>query len=441
MRRLVALFLALLLVPSISLAGVITTYEDLVAAAASAADGDVLVLEGEITADTKALTSARRVVLKPVEGGEAEIKGLKVSDADLAFSGIVLSGGLRVSGESYIELLPGTLVRGASGQEAVLFEGTGSFTVDSGATVQGGKSANAVTVKGRGGGVPVASPGDVGGGVGDEDGGAGLQVENLAGVSSVVVSGDVRGGSGSGIGGNAVNLYSLSGETSAILGGNTRGGDGRVGGNAVQIVGLGGSANAALGGRATGGDGTDFGGDTLVVMNVQSSAAVSVAGSLTAGNIPESGERPGVSLRIVDEQSTQHVTLEDAHLRDGEIIPEGVETPTPEPTATPMPTPVPGITASVPVATLPPLVTTVPEEPAEPTPEPTQQPTEAPTGQPTQSPTEAPSQEPTQQPTPRPTDAPTQEPPATPSEAVPTEDPGDAQDGGADEKTVDNEDA
>ena len=435
MRRLVALFMALLLVPSISLAGVITTYEDLVAAAASAADGDVLVLEGEITADTKALTSARRVVLKPVEGGEAEIKGLKVSDADLAFSGIVLSGGLRVSGESYIELLPGTLVRGASGQEAVLFEGTGSFTVDSGATVQGGKSANAVTVKGKGGDVHIAVHGDVQGGDGDEDGGAGLQVENLAGVSSVVVSGDVRGGSGSGIGGNAVNLYSLSGETSAILGGSTRGGDGRVGGNAVQIVGLGGSANAALGGRASGGDGTDFGGDTLVVMNVQSSAAVSVAGSLSAGNIPESGERPGVSLRIVDEQSTQHVTLEDAHLRDGEIIPEGVETPTPEPTATPMPTPVPGITASVPVATLPPHVTTEPEAPAVPTPEPTQQPTEAPTGQPTQSPTEAPSQEPTQ----RPTAAPTQEPPATPSEAVPTEDPGDAQDGGADEKTVDNE--
>lgn len=421
-HRCAALMLTLLLLPSIALAGAITTYDDLVEAAATAEDGDVLLLEGEIVAGGRALSSARRVVLKSVEGGEAEIKGLQLSDADIAFSGVVLSGGLRVSGESYVELLPGTSVRGASGQDAVYFEGIGSLTIESGASVRGGKAANAVTVRGSGGDVHVAVHGELHGG-GGADGGAGLQVENLAGASSVVVSGDVRGGAASGIGGNAVNLYSLGGETNAILAGDVRGGDGRVGGSAVQIVGLTDSVNAALGGSAVGGNGSDFGGDTVVVMNVQSGASITVAGSLSAGNVPETGERPGVSLRIVDEISAGHVSLEDAHLRDGEIVPAGVETPTPEPTATPMPTPVPGITASVPVATLPP-------DEAEPDGEPTGTPTAEPTGAPTQTPTQAPTQAPTQEPTGAPTaeptraptEAPTQEPtptqaPATPSEA------------------------
>lgn len=421
-RKCAALMLTLLFLPSIALAGAITTYDDLVAAAATAADGDVLLLEGEIVAGGRALSSARRVVLKSVEGGEAEIKGLQLSDADVAFSGVLLSGGLRVSGESYVELLPGTNVRGASGQDAVFFEGIGSLTIESGATVQGGKAANAVTVRGSGGDVHVAVHGALHGGGGGADGGAGLQVENLSGASSVVVSGDVRGGTASGIGGNAVNLYSLGGETNAILAGEVRGGDGRVGGSAVQIVGLTDSVNAALGGSAVGGNGSDFGGDTVVVMNVQSGASVTVAGSLSAGNVPETGERPGVSLRIVDEISANHVSIEGAHLRDGEIVPAGVETPTPEPTATPMPTPVPGITASVPVATLPPIQTTEPEELA--TPEPTEAPTETPTQEPTEAPTEAPTQEPTNAPTAEPTQAPTETPtqepsqePATPSEA------------------------
>ena len=420
-RKCAALMLTLLFLPSIALAGEITTYDDLVAAAATAADGDVLLLEGEIVAGGRALSSARRVVLKSVEGGEAEIKGLQLSDADVAFSGVLLSGGLRVSGESYVELLPGTNVRGASGQDAVFFEGIGSLTIESGATVQGGKAANAVTVRGSGGDVHVAVHGALHGG-GGADGGAGLQVENLSGASSVVVSGDVRGGTASGIGGNAVNLYSLGGETNAILAGEVRGGDGRVGGSAVQIVGLTDSVNAALGGSAVGGNGSDFGGDTVVVMNVQSGASVTVAGSLSAGNVPETGERPGVSLRIVDEISANHVSIEGAHLRDGEIVPAGVETPTPEPTATPMPTPVPGITASVPVATLPPIQTTEPEEPV--TPDPTEAPTETPTQEPTEAPTEAPTQEPTNAPTAEPTQAPTETPtqepsqePATPSEA------------------------
>ena len=387
-RCALALALCLSLTPAAALAEAITTYDGLLAAADAAQDGDVLELSGVIVAGAAPLSAPRRIVLRPAQGGSAEIKGLQLDDADVAFDGLTLSGGLRVSGESYVDLTGDTFVRGASGQTAVSFEGNGSLTVERGASVQGGAGASAVCVRAEGGDVHVAVYGALQGGGGDGDGGSGLQLENLAGDSTVVVSGEVSGGSGLGIGGNAINLYSFGGEASAVLAGVARGGSGRVGGSGVQIVGLSGSASVALSGSVSGAGGEDFGGDSLVVMSAQAGASVSVAGQLTAGNVPDTGERPGAALRIVDEESGQRVSIQGAQLRDGEIIPLGAATATPAPTATPQPTPVPGITASVPVHTLAPSPSPAPTQTPEATPEPSEvpEPTPALSAEPTQNP-------------------------------------------------------
>lgn len=101
-----------------------------------------------------------------------------------------------------------------------------------------------------------------------------------------------------------------------------------------------------LSGRARGGDGASYGGDTVIAMNVTGSLVLS--GQFRGGDVSAAGERPGAAVLLLDAQTAEHTSMNNAQLEDGQILPplstatpEPTVEPTPEPTQTPEPTDVP----------------------------------------------------------------------------------------------------
>lgn len=328
----------------------VDSYEALLDALANSTDGEVIIVSGVITGEQSAqpLSSNVSVTIRAQEGMQAELLGITIDSLDAAFSNVYFANGLKIGGDSQVQLMNGTKVTAKSGEVAIAFVGTGSLTIGKGVSVKGGDAPNktagdGVYIEQRGSGdVHAVLDGEISGGTGKKGGNA-LTLSGLKGNSSVNVNGTVSGGKGDSMGGNAANLYDLTDEARVNVSGQLLGGSGHAGGNAAQIINVASASNVSITGTAQGGDGDAYGGDTLIAMNV--SGTLTLSGTLRGGNVLESGDRPGVALLLMDSSTSNHTHKADAQIEDGQIV--SAQIATPAPTVTVQPTLVPSITSSV----------------------------------------------------------------------------------------------
>ena len=428
MKRFKALVLSVCLIFLVSPAaqaatlGPATSYAQLLELADAAGSGDVILVSGELSAKGQPPLSTQAFLhITSSAGTTATLLGMQLLNASVAFSSIDLADSLAITGTSHVELSGGVTVRGADGQSAVSFDGNGSLLLYPGSTVKGGKNGEGVVIRHRGGDFYAGIEGTIHGGSG-HTGGSGLTVSPLTDTGTLMISGSIHGGSGTAMGGHALNLYDLSGNAFITVAGSIQGGDGPVGGDGIQLVATRDNVNVGIQGTVSGGCGEDFGGDALILMNIGGASSVSLAGSLTGGDVTLSGAQPGVSLLVVGDSTSAHTHLGNCILQDGRDLAAFYATPAPTSTPEPSVTPLPEITSSVEDTAV--LATPTPEHAAAPTETPAVQPTAAPTKTPAPqtTPTAAPTAEPTATPTVEPTDVPTEEPSIAPS-AEPTASP------------------
>lgn len=394
--------------------GPATTYDELLALASEAKDGDVLLVRGTLAADSAQPLSPAASVRIASDSGKSTIEGLALRDASVAFSDVTLKDSLRVEGSSYIQLSDGVSVVGAQGASGIVFSGNGALMLDGGSTVTGGGEASGVHIHHDGGELYISLDGSVRGGTG-VSGGAGVTIDPLRDGGALMITGKLTGGSGDTFGGNALNLYNIDGNAFVTVDGTLTGGTGSIGGSGMQLITAEGSSTIGIGGQISGGQGRDFGGDALLLMNVSGAASVMLSGSLTGGNASGTDSTPGQSLQILGQHTSLHTRIGDCILQDGKqiLVSSAV-------------TPLPAITSSVndmqTLVTPEPTPSSSPEPTTAPTSEPMPEPTSEPTAAPTDAPTAAPTPKPTAEPTANPTDAPTTEPTAAPT-AEPTTEP------------------
>ncbi|MDO5378426.1 MAG: hypothetical protein Q4G52_08835 [Clostridia bacterium] len=329
--------------------GPATTYEELSSLAASAADGDILLVSGVLDASgQEALTSSSSIRISSQSGEAAVISGLRLRDAKVTFTDITLSDSLSVEGTSYIELAGGVSVTGASGGSGIAFDGNGSLLMERGVSVTGGASSAGISISHRGGDFYGGIDGIVRGGSGST-GGPGLVVSPLESSGAMMISGAIYGGEGTDVGGHALGLFELSGNAYITVDGIIQGGSGSLGGDGIQLVSAGDQVSVGISGTVTGGQGRNYGGNGMILMNAGGSSVVHVSGSLGGGNATGESAQPGTSLIIAGGSSSSHILLDDCLMTDGTLL-----SPTPEPTPEPPITPLPEITASaVEIAALP----------------------------------------------------------------------------------------
>lgn len=382
--------------------GPATTYAELSALAASASDGDVLLVSGTLDASgQEALSFPASVRITSQPGEPAAISGLRLRDAKVTFSEITLSDSLSVAGTSYIELARGVQITGASGTSGIAFDGNGSLLMDHSVSVTGGDAGAGISISHRGGDFYGNIDGVVRGGDGST-GGPGVIVSPLENAGAMMISGTIRGGDGTDVGGHALGLFDLSGNAYITVDSVVQGGSGSLGGDGIQLVSAGGLVSVGISGTVTGGQGRNYGGNGMILMNASDSASIRVSGELGGGDVTGVDAQPGTSLIIAGGSSSSHVLLDNCLMTDGVQL-ASVAEPTPEAIITPLPE----ITASaVDIAVLPTPPGETPE--AEPSPDPT--PTTLPTPENTAGPATPPEAEPT--PTPL---------VATPSEAAEAE--------------------
>ena len=321
--------------------GPATTYAELAALAAQAADGDTLLVSGDLSADGEVLNLPRRVTLASSEGERATIRGLALQDASIQISGIDLMDTLTIEGISYVELLGSVRVVGAAGDNGLRFSGSGALIVDSSCEITGGTTGAGLSISHDGGDFYASLEGTVRGGSGST-GGPGVVVSPLEQSGAMMISGSIYGGDGSAIGGHALNLFELSGNAYITVDGSIQGGSGPVGGDGIQLVSAGDQVNVGISGRVSGGAGQEYGGDALILMNAGGASAVTLSGALTGGDTVSQEGQPGTSLLIVGESTALHARVQDCLLEDGRKL-----TPTPAPTQEPNVTPLPAITSSL----------------------------------------------------------------------------------------------
>ena len=310
------------------------SYDDLLAFAQQAAPGDVLLVEGEIAAREDApLVTQASIRIRSVQAGHAVIHSLRLHDADVGFDGIDLLDTLSADGLSSIHLGGDVTVAGAPGREGILFTGSGALLIDRGARVTGGSSAPGISISHSGGDFYADIGGTIRGGAG-ESGGAGMQVSPLGGSGVMMISGDIAGGEGRSLGGHALNLYGLSGNALVSVVGALSGGSGHVGGNGMQVVSA--TDNVVIGveGHIRGGLGTEFGGDALMLMNLEGSSSVQLTGTLTGGDATDPGAHPGTALLLVGDTTSMHTYINGCLLEDGRCIAAPQQDMTPMPTET-----------------------------------------------------------------------------------------------------------
>lgn len=396
------------------------SYDELLSLAKTASGGDTLLIAGDIAADAqRPLTTSAQLFLRGTGSNTSSISDLALENANVVLSNMAVSGGLRVSGDSYVQLERSVIVHGAQGRSGVEFSGSGALLLDPGSSITGGQDAPGVRIAHQNGDLYISIDGTIRGGNG-KTGGAAVEIDPLGASGALMVTGRLTGGRGEDFGGNALNLHNLSGNAYITVDGRLTGGEGSIGGIGLQLITAQGSVFAGLGGHITGGSGEDYGGDAMLLMNVGASANVSLSGYLTGGNSSGPNSAPGQSLKLLGRTTAMRTTVGDCILQDGRQILSAIAV-----------TPLPAITSSVDDAQVieTPAPTAVPtEQPtdvptvettAEPAPTPTAQPTEAPTAEPTAEPTVEPKQETTVEPTQEPTTESTAEPTTDPT-AEPT---------------------
>ena len=350
-RSLRAFVVALALILALTCAGSalaqIDSYSALLEAVSQAHDGDVLIISGVICPheSDQPLRSDASIVIRGAEDSPARLVGVRIDSMTVGFSNVEFSQGLEIQGNSRVQLMSGTRADGASGLSAITMTGSGTLQIDRDSVVTGGANAgnqggDGVTLLAENGPLQVVIEGEVAGGEG-RTGGNALTLSGLKDDSIVTIGGTLLGGEGSRTGGNAINLYDFSDTASVSLSGIINGGDGgRTGGNAIQIDNVSDGATIELSGSARGGNGASFGGDTVIAMNVTGSLVLS--GQFRGGDVSASGERPGSAVLLLDTQTTEHTTLSNAQLEDGQILPPPTTPePSPEPTQAPMQEPEP----------------------------------------------------------------------------------------------------
>lgn len=354
--------------------GPATTYAELAALAANAADGDTLLVSGDLSADGDMLDLPCRVTLASAGGGRAAIRGLSLQNVSVQITGIDLLDTLTIDGTSFVELSGSTRVSGASGASGLSFTGCGALIIDSSCEITGGADGAGLSIHHSGGDFYASLEGTVHGGSGST-GGPGVVVSPLSQSGAMMISGSIYGGEGSAMGGHALNLFELSGNAYITVDGTVQGGNGPVGGDGIQLVSAGDQVNVGISGQVRGGTGLGYGGNALMLMSAGGASAVTLSGALTGGDTVDEEGQPGTSLLIVGESTALHARVQDCLLEDGRRL-----SATPEPTPEPDVTPLPAITSSlsdIDQLTPDPTPESTPEPTSEPTPEPTPEPAPA----------------------------------------------------------------
>ena len=393
-----------------SVLGPVSSYKELLELAASASDGDTILVSGEIKAESEAALSTQASIhIQSLDG--AAISGLSLSQASVSFSGVTLSDSLSISGTSHVQLGNGVRVTGSFGRSGVSFSGDGTLIVEPNCSIEGGEGSNGLSISHSGGEFYASIEGSIRGGSGNA-GGAGVVISPLKNNGAVMITGSIEGGRGDILGGHALNLYDLSGNAFITVAGSLQGGGGSIGGDGIQLVSAQDSVNVGINGRVKGGSGENYGGNALILMNAEDSSSFHISGYFAGGDVTGENAYPGTSLHLVGDSASLRARIDNCILEDGRQL-KPTASPVPSPTPTPDVTPLPQITAPADN----PAIMITPEPTSEPTLEPTIKPTVEPTAEPTVEPTAAPTAEPTLEPTIEPTAEPTAQPAVEPTEA------------------------
>lgn len=352
--------------------GPVSSYEELCGLLLSAQDGDIILLSGDIDADSsKPLSGSSSVRLQAQ--GSATVSGLHLQDASVSFVGVTLKDGLTIDGTSHILLGNNVTITGSDGNAALSFSGNGALIIEQGCDIEGGTGAPGLSIRHNGGEFYSSIEGSITGGNG-KHGGAGMIVSPLKEGGAMMITGSIQGGSGTVLGGHALNLYELSGNAYITVDGTLQGGDGTVGGDGIQLVAASGNVNVGIGGQVKGGSGESHGGNAMILLNAEGSSSVSLSGHFSGGDALGSDAQPGTSLHLIGDSTSLRTRMDNCILEDGKKL-----RPSAKPTAEPTPEP-------------------VPESTSEPAPEPTPEP--APESTPEPSPESAPELQPVPLPAP-----------------------------------------
>lgn len=354
------------------------TFEDLCAMIDEASSGDTLLISGEIDANEDfPLTTHSPLRITSQYGEIASLKNLRLHNASITFSNVLLQDTLSVSGNSNICLSNGVHILGSEGESALSFIGNGTLIVEPHCQITAHSGGEGIFISHTGGEFYGSIEGSVQGGSG-QNGGAGVVISPLLGSSAMLISGSITGGNGTSLGGHALNLFNLSGNAFVTVDGTLTGGSGFIGGDAIQIISAADTVNIGIGGSVKGGSGHSHGGCALILMNASGSSSFNLFGSLSGGDAIGKAAQPGTSLHLVGDSAVVRTRIDNCMLEDGRYIsstpkPEATETSfkpisTPSPTPSPTPqvspklTPMPEITA--PAENIAYIIT--PEPPAEP---------------------------------------------------------------------------
>ena len=300
--------------------GPVSSFEELSSLAASASEGDTILITGEILASDEPALSTHSAIRILSEQG-AVIHGLRLENASVSFSGISLVESLRISGTSNVQLGSGVRVTGSAGHEGISFRGNGTLIIEPGCQVTGGQSSSGLSISHNGGEFYGSIEGSVRGGSGFS-GGAGVVISPLLDNGAVMITGSIHGGSGEAIGGHALNLYDLSGNAYITVDASLQG-SGSIGGDGIQLVSVQDNVNVGISGRVKGGDGDSYGGNALILMNAEDSSSFHISGHFSGGNATGENALPGTSLHLVgDSASMLYLKLEDAKKENSALTKE-----------------------------------------------------------------------------------------------------------------------
>jgi len=295
--------------------------------------GDTILISGDISAHEEPALSIP-VSARIKSDGIAAISGLHLKDASVTFSDISITDTLTVSGTSHIYLGRNVSVTGSSGHAGLTFTGDGTLIVEGGCTIEGGQGADGISISHCGGEFFGSIEGTVRGGSG-LTGGTGLVISPLQNNGAVMITGSIVGGNGSSMGGHALNLYELSGNAYITVDGHLHGGSGSIGGDGIQIVSACDNVNVGISGQAKGGSGENYGGDALILMNVQDASSFHISGHFSGGDAAGENAQPGTSIQLVGNAAVTRARIDNCILEDGKSF-----KPAPSPTteSTPAPT-------------------------------------------------------------------------------------------------------
>ena len=338
LKRIRALaLLILLLCSAVSPVSAVTlgpaaSYEELAALLSTAANGDVILVSGQITALSSPPLSTQAVVHIQSDGS-AVISALHLHDASIVFSGISFSDSLIISGNSHVQLGRHVFISGSPQSPALSFSGSGTLIIENGCSIEGRGGSPGVFISHQDGEFYSGIEGHIRGGDG-LSGGPGLVISPLQNNGAVMITGVIEGGSGSGAGGHALNLYDLSGNAYVTIDGHIQGGSGLIGGNGIQIVSASDSVNVGVTGQAKGGPGKSHGGNALILMNARDASSFHVSGHFSGGDAIAENALPGTSLRLVGNAVVARTRVDNCILEDGKAF---KATPAPSPAPSPAP--------------------------------------------------------------------------------------------------------